>query len=129
MKKAELGRGRKCYSVVAKVTSAVPQFTLRVVWCGGKGARSCIHTPALVRRSYSGSGCSFVTSAAEDLSAGRLSVLHLKDQFSSVAQQCLTLCDLMNRSTPGLPVHHQSSPRGSGPGRGYIDVRDKGQVV
>ena len=27
-------------------------------------------------------------------------------QFSSVAQSCLTLCDLMNRSTPGLPVHH-----------------------
>ena len=28
-------------------------------------------------------------------------------QFSSVAQLCLTLCDLMNCSTPGLPVHHQ----------------------
>ena len=28
-------------------------------------------------------------------------------QFSSVAQQCLTLCDPMNRSTPGLPIHHQ----------------------
>ena len=28
-------------------------------------------------------------------------------QFSSVAQSCLTLCDSMNCSTPGLPVHHQ----------------------
>ena len=28
-------------------------------------------------------------------------------QFSSVAQSCLTLCDLMNRSTPGFPVYHQ----------------------
>ena len=28
-------------------------------------------------------------------------------QFCSVAQSCLTLCDPMNRSTPGLPVHHQ----------------------
>ena len=28
-------------------------------------------------------------------------------QFSSVAQSCPTLCDPMNRSTPGLPVHHQ----------------------
>ena len=28
-------------------------------------------------------------------------------QFSSVAQSCSTLCDPMNRSTPGLPVHHQ----------------------
>ena len=27
-------------------------------------------------------------------------------QFSSVAQSCLTLCNTMNRSTPGLPVHH-----------------------
>ena len=28
-------------------------------------------------------------------------------QFSSVAPSCPTLCDPMNRSTPGLPVHHQ----------------------
>ena len=28
-------------------------------------------------------------------------------QFSSVAQSCLTLCDPMDHSTPGLPVHHQ----------------------
>ena len=28
-------------------------------------------------------------------------------QFRSVAQLCPTLCDTMNRSTPGLPVHHQ----------------------
>ena len=28
-------------------------------------------------------------------------------QFSSVAQSCLTLCDSMDRSTPGLPVHYQ----------------------
>ena len=28
-------------------------------------------------------------------------------QFSSVAQSCLTLCDPMECSTPGFPVHHQ----------------------
>ena len=28
-------------------------------------------------------------------------------QFSSVTQSCPTLCDPMDRSTPGLPVHHQ----------------------
>ena len=27
--------------------------------------------------------------------------------ISSVAQSCPTLCDPMNRSSPGLPVHHQ----------------------
>ena len=30
----------------------------------------------------------------------------LSVQFSSIAQWCPTLCDPMNRSTPGLPVHH-----------------------
>ena len=29
------------------------------------------------------------------------------DQIRSVAQLCPTLCDPMNRSTPGFPVHHQ----------------------
>ena len=28
-------------------------------------------------------------------------------QFSSVTQSCPTLCDPMNRSEPGLPVHYQ----------------------
>ena len=28
-------------------------------------------------------------------------------QIRSIAQSCPTLCDPMNRSTPGLPVHHQ----------------------
>ena len=28
-------------------------------------------------------------------------------QFSSVSQSCPTLCEPMNHSTPGLPVHHQ----------------------
>ena len=37
---------------------------------------------------------------------------HLREKlnfvkFSSVAQSCPTLCNPMNRSTPGLPVHHQ----------------------
>ena len=30
-----------------------------------------------------------------------------KDQFSSAAQSCPTLCNPMNQSMPGLPVHHQ----------------------
>ena len=33
--------------------------------------------------------------------------LEVTVQFSSVAQFCSTLCDPMDRSTPGLPVHHQ----------------------
>ena len=34
-------------------------------------------------------------------------VNNLKIQFSSVAQSCLSLCDPMDHSTAGLPVHHQ----------------------
>ena len=34
-------------------------------------------------------------------------VSHNLVQFSSVTQSCLTLCDPMDCSTPGLPVHHQ----------------------
>ena len=34
-------------------------------------------------------------------------ILFTSVQFSSVAQSCLTLCDSMDHSMPGLPVHHQ----------------------
>ena len=34
-------------------------------------------------------------------------IFMLSVQFSSVTQSCPTLCDPMNCSTPGLPVHHQ----------------------
>ena len=44
-----------------------------------------------------GSGFSNLTISCDSISV----------QFSSVAQSCPTLCDPMNRSTPGLPVHHQ----------------------
>ena len=38
----------------------------------------------------------------------KISVLKVSSvQFSSLAQSCPTLCDPMNHSTPGLPVHHQ----------------------
>ena len=36
-------------------------------------------------------------------------VLRILLQFSSVAESCPTLCDPMNCSKPGLPVHHQLS--------------------
>ena len=36
-----------------------------------------------------------------------LKMIYKLVQFSSVTQLCPTLCNPMNRSTPGLPVHHQ----------------------
>ena len=45
-----------------------------------------------------------VDSLEKTLVLGKLDICF---QFSSVPQLCPTLCDPMNRSTPGLPVHHQ----------------------
>ena len=46
--------------------------------------------------------------AVMNRSVGAPSVLALVSvQFSSVTQLCPTFCDPVNRSTPGLPVHHQ----------------------
>ena len=42
-----------------------------------------------------------------DLLPGKVPAMVRSDQIRSVAQSCPTLCDPMNRSMPGLPVHHQ----------------------
>ena len=75
-----------------------------------------------VRCSMSGSNCCFLTCIQISQEAGQVVwYFHLFDnfpqfvvvhtlkgfQFSSVAQSCSTLCDPMNRSTPGLLVHHK----------------------
>ena len=36
-----------------------------------------------------------------------VSKVYCHNQFSSVAQSCLTLCDPMDYSTTGFPVNHQ----------------------
>ena len=48
--------------------------------------------------------CVFLVSCAWKKQSCRL---NSPSQFSSVAQLCPTLCDPMDRSTTGLPVHHQ----------------------
>ena len=52
----------------------------------------------------------FLTQGSTDsLPVSHLEALPLEGsvQFSSVAQSCLTLCNPMNCSIPGLPVYHQ----------------------
>ena len=39
--------------------------------------------------------------------------VHARDRFSLVTRLCLTLCDSMDCSTPGFPVHHQLPESGS----------------
>ena len=43
----------------------------------------------------------------EETDTLRTEALWLRFQFSSVAQSCPTLCDPMDCSMPGFPVHHQ----------------------
>ena len=44
--------------------------------------------------------------ANKDMKNAQHSSLFSSVQFSSVAQSCPTLCNPMNHSTPGLPVHY-----------------------
>ena len=46
--------------------------------------------------------CSLFCSSLHVYLYGRTSLRRIRFQFSSVAQSCLTLCDPMNRSTPGV---------------------------
>ena len=62
-------------------------------------------------RDESGKSCDLALSWADAMCKMSLESLLNQNlhsvQFSSVAQLCPTLCDPMNHSTPGLPVHHQ----------------------
>ena len=62
-------------------------------------------TEAIVRLNLFASYTS-VTTILLGLVLSSLKII-LMYMFSSVAQSCLTLCDPMNCSTPGLPLHHQ----------------------
>ena len=48
-----------------------------------------------------------VEGIGQEAEAGCSSLPFSSVQFSSVAQLCLTLCNPLNHSTPGLPFHHQ----------------------
>ena len=56
-------------------------------------------------------GCHFLLQGLFLTQGSKLCLLHCQadslPQIRSVAQSCPTLCYPMNRSTPGLPVHHQ----------------------
>ena len=62
------------------------------------GSNPCLASPALA-------GGSFSTSTTWE--ALNMTVQFISVQFSSVSQLCPTLCNLMDCSTPGFPVHHQ----------------------
>ena len=63
----------------------------------------------LALRSEGWEGIKWTKRKAKSFQGTRNSMEHGKSvsHFSWVAQSCPTLCHPMNRSTPGLPVHHQ----------------------
>ena len=71
------------------------------------------NTPELIflltyqSRSVSCGGWSFSLKSNMKIVSRIICQLNVLVQFSSVAQSCLTLCNPMDCSTPGLPVHHQ----------------------
>ena len=74
----------------------------------GKGVhQGCILSPCLFNlyEEYIMRNAGLVEAQEEIKIVAEISITSV--QFSSVAQSCPTLCDPVNRSTPGLPVHHQ----------------------
>ena len=70
-------------------------LTWRIPWTEKPGGLHTVHRIAKIRQDW------------RDW-AGTYACMYCKSvQFSSVAQLCPTLCDPMNCSTLGLPVHHQ----------------------
>ena len=59
--------------------------------------------------SYRGASCQECYHALKWTNHCSIRFVDPDGHFSSVAQSCPTLCDPMNRSTPGLPVYHQLS--------------------
>ena len=72
-------------------------------WCTGMTQREAMGRQ-VGGRFRMGNTCTLMADSCQCMAKP---ILYCKVQFSSVAQSCPTLCDPMNRSTPGLPVHHQ----------------------
>ena len=88
------------------------EYSLQITPLGLAKALSCIAVPFLPPPHPTPSLFpSQVFIPNKQLPQSLTSALLLKNQtcnqFSSVSQSCPTLCDPMNRSMPGLPLHHQ----------------------
>ena len=71
-----------------------------ILWCSAFFIVQLSHAYVITGKTMALTRCTYV---------GKVMSLffNMLSQFSSVAQSCLTICNPMNRSTPGLLVHHQ----------------------
>ena len=83
----------------------VQSLNLRTAW-----RRDWLPTPVFLPGELHGQGSlagySLWGCKELDMTEG-LTLSHCNTQFSSVAQSCLTLCDPMDCTAPGFPIHHQ----------------------
>ena len=75
-------------------------------WAFMWGEKSSSITGQVMKRHLEEEGFTCGTAGAQVRQEHRMWV-RLSDQFSSVTQTCPNLCDPMDCSTPGLPVHYQ----------------------
>ena len=100
-----------CLSVLLADMVLFPVFH-SYKWCCWECSYTCLLSRGIPQLydmlNFNFLGCSQSTFFPECWSQLKpLLVVFSSVQFSSVAQLCLTLCDPMNYSTPGFPVHHQ----------------------
>ena len=104
-----LSLGFSMYSIMASANNE--SFTYFLIWIAFISFSSVIAIARTSRTMLNNSGESGHPCLIPDLRGNVFSFSPLRImfsvQFSSVTQTCPTLCNSMNRSTPGLPVHHQ----------------------
>ena len=89
------------YSPWSRKESDMTEWLSHRVWKGKGGMKVKVSTqlcPIL---------CNHMDYTVHGILQARILEWVRSDQIRSVFQSCPTLCDLMNPSTPGLPVHHQ----------------------
>ena len=124
---AFLPRSKHFFNFMAQSPSAVilkpiphcfHSFPIYLPWTDGTGCRDLSFLNVEFKANFftlslsSRGSLVLLLSAVRVVSSAYLRLLinlnrHLLTQFNSVTQSCPTLCNPMNHSMPGLPVHHQ----------------------
>ena len=85
-----------------------PAILLLAIYLGHNNLKRCMHSYVCSHIVYNSWDTeTILMSIYRWMAKEYVAYINIHIQFSSVTQSCLTLCDPMNRSKPGLPVHHQ----------------------